>query len=88
MHMWQSFIYGMHWRHDGKMYYDEVPAESKAGATEYFIDHKRDDVTLVRVEFIGPHEGGVQEPIGGPVIPFAPLTARRRMDQDENAREL
>lgn len=73
MHMWQSFIYGMHWRHDGKMYYDEVPAESKEGATEYFIDHKRDDVTLVRVELIGPNEGGVRQPVGSPVMPFTPI---------------
>ena len=30
--MWQSYIYGMHWKHDGTMYYDEVPAESKEAA--------------------------------------------------------
>jgi hypothetical protein len=86
MHMWQSFIYGMHWRHDGKMYYDEVSAESKDSAVEYFNDHKRDDVTLVRVEFIGPNEGGVRQPTGSPVMPFLPLMARRQLDQDENVR--
>jgi len=84
--MWQSYIYGMHWKHDGKMYYDEVPAESKEEAVEYFNDHKRDDVTLVRVEFIGPNEGGVREHARPPVSPFGPLKARRRLDKDEDAR--
>lgn len=68
------------------MYYDEVAAESKEAAIEYFIDHKRDDITLVRVEFIGPNEGGGQEPAFSPILPFDPLMARRRMDRDENAR--
>ena len=84
--MWQSFIYGMHWKHDGKIYYDEVSAESKEEAVEYFIDHKRDDVTLVRIELVGPNEGGVREFAHAPVLPFGPLTARRRLDQDEDAR--
>ena len=35
--MWQSYIFGMHWKHDGKLYYDELPAESKDEAAEYFI---------------------------------------------------
>lgn len=43
------------------MYYDELPAGSKEAAAEYFIDHKRDDVDLVRVEFIGPDDSGVRE---------------------------
>ena len=34
----------MHWQHNAKMYYDEIPADSKEKADEYFIDHKRDDV--------------------------------------------
>lgn len=84
--MWQSFIYGVHWKHDGKMYYDEVSAESKEDATEYFIDHKRDDVTLVRVELVGPNEGGARELACLPILPFSPLIARRRMDTDQNAR--
>ena len=42
------------------MYYDELPADSKDQAAEYFIDHKRDDVTLLRVELVGPNEGGVR----------------------------
>jgi hypothetical protein len=54
--MWQTFIFGMHWRHGGKLYYDEVPAVSKEEAEEYFINHKRDDVVLVRVELIGPED--------------------------------
>jgi len=31
--MWQTFIFGMHWRHSGKMYYDELRA---AEATRVF----------------------------------------------------
>ncbi len=84
--MWHSFIYGMHWKHDGRMYYDEIPAESKDEATEYFIDCKRDDVRLIRVEYIGPNEGGVREFAHSPYSPFDPLKARRRTDTDEDAR--
>ena len=83
--MWQSYIYGMHWKHEGRMYYDEVEAESKEGAAGYFNDHKRDDVTLVRVELVGPNEGGVREPAHSPVSPFDPLRAHRRLDADEDA---
>jgi hypothetical protein len=84
--MWQSYIFGMHWKHDGKMYYDELPAESKDEAAEYFIDHMRDDVSLVRVELVGPNEGGVREFAHSPDSPFSPLKARRRLDKDEDAR--
>ena len=76
----------MHWEHDGKMYYDEVSADSKEEAIEYFIEHKRDDITLVRVELIGPNEGGVRELSHLPISPFSPLMARRRLDRDEDAR--
>ena len=58
--MWQTFIYGMHWKHEGKMYYDELSAESQDEAAGYFIDHCRDDVSLVRVELVGPDDGGVR----------------------------
>jgi hypothetical protein len=84
--MWQNYIFGMHWKHDGKMYYDELPAESKEAAAEYFIDHKRDDVSLVKVELLGPNEGGVREFVVSPNSPFSPLIARRRLDKDEDAR--
>jgi hypothetical protein len=84
--MWQSYIFGMHWKHEGKMYYDELTAESIVEATDYFIDHKRDDVALVRVELIGPDEPGVREHAHSPVSPFNPLKARRRTDKDEDAR--
>ena len=84
--MWQSFIFGMHWKHEGKMYYDELPAESMAKAAEYFIDNKRDDVHLTRVVYVGPNEGGVRENTGSPDSPFGPLMARRRWDRDEDAR--
>lgn len=76
----------MHWKHEGKMYYDELPAESKDEAAEYFIDHMRDDVMLVRVELVGPNEGGVREFANSPNSPFAPLKAHRRLDQEEDAR--
>lgn len=84
--MVERFIFGMHWRHAGKMYYDELPADTKEEAAEYFIDHKRDDVSLVRVELVGPNEGGVREFTQSPHSPFSPLTARRRLDRDEDAR--
>ena len=68
------------------MYYDELPAASKDEAAEYFIDHMREDVALVRVELVGPDEPGVREYAHSPVSPFSPLKARRRLDKDEDAR--
>jgi hypothetical protein len=84
--MIEQYIFGMHWKHDGKMYYDEVPADSKEEAALYFIDHKRDDVSLVRVVLVGPNEGGVREFSRRPdsPSPYRPLTARRRLDKDED----
>jgi len=84
--MWQSNIFGMHWKHQGKMYYDELTAESMEEAADYFGDHERDDVDLVRVELIGPDEPGAREYAHSPVSPFSPLKARRRTDKDEDAR--
>jgi len=84
--MIEQFIFGMHWKFDEKMYYDELPADSKEEAAEYFIDHMRDDVSLVRVELVGPNEGGVREFVLSPNSPFSPLKARRRMDIDEDAK--
>ena len=84
--MWQSYIFGVHWKHDGNLYYDELSAESNEEAAEYFIDHKRDDVSLVKVELVGPNEGGVRELVVSPDSPFSPLMARRRLDRDEDAR--
>lgn len=52
--LWQRYIYGAHWRHHGKVYYDEFPANSKDDAAEYFNCHKRDDVTLVWLERLRP----------------------------------
>lgn len=43
--MWQTYIFGMYWEHEGKMYYDEIPAESADEAANYFNHHKRDDPT-------------------------------------------
>ena len=68
------------------MYYDELPATSKEEAAEYFIDHKRDDVALVRVEMVGPDDCGTREYARSPVSPFSPLMRRRRLDKDEDAR--
>ena len=84
--MWQTFIFGMHWKHGGKMYYDELPAESQEEAAEYFIDHMRDDVSLVRVVLVGPDDGGVREYAHSPFSPFDPLRARRKLGEDEDAR--
>lgn len=84
--MWQTYIFGMHWQHGGKLYYDELPAESIVEAANYFIDHKRDDVTLVRVELVGPDEPGVREHARPPFSPFDPLMARRRLGEDEDAK--
>jgi len=69
------------------MYYDELSATSMVEATDYFIDNKRDDITLVRVEVVGPDdESSVRDPSDLPVKPFSPLVARRRWDRDEDAR--
>lgn len=84
--MWQTYIWGMHWRHEGRMYYDELSAGSSEEAAAYFNDHKRDDISLVRVELVGPDEPGTRENAHSPVSPFSPLKARRRTDKDEDAR--
>jgi len=73
------------------MYYDELTAASQEEAAGYFIDHMRDDVSLVRVELVrvelvGPDEPGTREYAHSPVSPFGPLRARRRLDKDEDAR--
>ena len=47
--MWQSYIFGMHWKHDGKMVLRRVVGGVGKEAAGYFIDHKRDDVSLIRV---------------------------------------
>jgi hypothetical protein len=68
------------------MYYDELPADSKEEAAGYFINNKRDDVTLVGVVPIGPDDCGLREIAHSPISPFDPLRARRRLDKDEDAR--
>jgi len=84
-YMWQNYVFGMHWKHQGKMYYDELSAESQDDAAGYFIDHMREDVALVRVELVRPDDAGVREFATSPVSPFAPMKARRRMEADEDA---
>ena len=78
--MWQRYIFGVYWRHLGKLYYDEFPAESEKQAAEYFNYLKRDDVTLESVQRVRPDDNGVRElarrsPL--PLLPFGPLLARR-----------
>ena len=84
--MWQNYIFGMHWKHGEKMYYDELSAESQEEAAGYFIDHKRDDVALIKVEVVGPDDCGTRELAKSPLSPFDPLMTRRRWDKDEDAR--
>ena len=52
--LWQRYMYGAHWKHHDKLYYDEFAAKSKDDAAEYFNHYKRDDVTLVRLERVRP----------------------------------
>ena len=68
------------------MYYDELSADSQEEVSGYFIDHKRDDVDLVRVELVGPDDCGLRECAHSPLSPFRPLMARRRLDKDEDVR--
>ena len=68
------------------MYYDELSAGSADEAAEYFIDHKRDDVALIRVELVGPDDCGEREYARSPISPFDPLTARRKPGEDEDVR--
>jgi len=68
------------------MYYDELSAESQDEAAGYFIDNMRDDISLERVELVRPDDGGVREFAKSPVSPFAPMKARRRTDEDADAR--
>jgi hypothetical protein len=84
--MWQTFLFGMHRMHGGKMYYDELVAETKEEAAEYFNEHKRDDVKLMRVDLIGPDECGLRECAGYAARAISLLKARRRTDKDEDAR--
>ena len=52
------------------------------GFSEYFDI----DVTLVRVELVGPDDPGVREVTDPPVSPFSPLKARRKLGEDEDAK--
>jgi hypothetical protein len=84
----ESFKFRVHWMYKDKVYFDEFCAASEREAAQYFNDNKRSDVSLVRVVYLGPGDGGigVQEIVPSPDSPFTPLTARRRLDKDENAR--
>ena len=80
------FKYHVHWKHQDKMYVDELSGASAAEVADYFNNHRRPDVALIRVELVGPDEGGLREPAHSPNLPFSPLMARRRLDADEDAR--
>jgi hypothetical protein len=84
--MQEMFKFHVHWRHQDKMYVDEYAAASTVDAADYFNDHRRPDVFLVRVEMVGPDEGGAREFAHSPDLPFSPLMARRRWEVDEDAR--
>jgi hypothetical protein len=84
--MQQMLIFRVHWMHKGKVYFDELSSASATEAKQYFNDHKRSDVSLARVELIGPDDGAVRVPARSPDSPFDPLMARRRLDKDEDAR--
>jgi hypothetical protein len=78
----------VYWRHWGKLYYDEFPADSEKHAAEYFNCLKRDDVMLESVQRVRPDNNGVRELARSspPLLSFGPLMARRRTDRDEDAR--
>jgi hypothetical protein len=82
----ELFKFHVHWKHKDKLYVDELSAASKVECVDYFNDNKRPDVSLVRVELVGPDEGGERELAHSPNSPFSPLMARRRLDIDEDAR--
>ena len=82
----EMFKFHVHWKHKDKLYVDELSAASKVECVDYFNDNKRPDVSLVRVELVGPDDSGAREYAHPPVSPFTPLTARRRLDKDEDAR--
>ena len=84
--MQQMFRFRMHWMHKSKVYIDELSAGSTTEAVDYFNDNKRSDVSLARVESIGPDENGVREFAHSPDSPFSPLMARRKLGKDEDAR--
>jgi hypothetical protein len=84
--MQEMFKFHVHRRHNSQLYIDELPAASMVEEVDYFSDHKRTDVSLVRVELVGPDEGGVRELARSPDLPFGPLIARRRLDIDDNSR--
>jgi hypothetical protein len=84
----EMFNFRVHWMYKGKVYFDEFCAASESQAAQYFNENKRSAVSLVRVVYIGPDDGGggVQEIVHSPDSPFSPLMARRRLDKDEDAR--
>jgi len=80
------FMYHAHWKHQDKLYVDEFSATSLVAAVDYFNDHKRPDVSLIKVKLVGPDQGGLREFAHSPDSPFSPLIARRRLGVDDNAR--
>jgi hypothetical protein len=68
------------------MYVDELSGASVVEVVDYFNDNKRSDVSLIRVDLVGPDEGGEREPAHSPNSPFSPLMARRKWQVEEDAR--
>jgi hypothetical protein len=71
------YKFRVHWRCKDKLYFDELSAASKVECVDYFNDNRRPDISLVRVELVGPDEGGAREFAHSPDSPFSPLIARR-----------
>src|SRR5690348_15470361 len=62
----QCFVFGIHWSHAGRMYYDELSANGKDEVEDYFNRHKRPGVTLVETELIGPQDMPVEQRLKHP----------------------
>ena len=52
--MAQLFLFGLHWSHAGNLYYDAVLTGEKDELINYFNQHKRSDVTLVKSSSLAP----------------------------------
>ena len=59
--MAQLFLFGLHWSHAGNLYYDAVLTGEKDELINYFNQHKRSDVTLVKIEFFGPEDMPIEQ---------------------------
>ena len=76
----------VHWEACGKPQIYEMAAASVSDAEQAFRAQMLPGVRLLRIEPIEP--GSAAPPVpGGPTdSPFSPLTAQRRLDQEDDAR--